>query len=153
MASINTAKCYRNNPIQLPVGQSDGRHVGLPERNTRFRTSRIKTGSESERRRIKTYPETLPFSGSTQYSVNICECCRMPFGKHVTADQRSSYLTADADAQRKQDLRRQGIRKTVPSPRAADGKKEQLLPECDPAHQTGLIRSRPPEGWESLKKR
>jgi hypothetical protein len=61
----------------------------------------------------------------------------MPFGKHVTADQRSSYLTADADAQREQDLRRQGIRKTVPSPRAADGKKEQLLPECDPAHQTG----------------
>ena len=61
----------------------------------------------------------------------------MPFGKHVTADQRSSYLTADADAQRKQDLRRQGIRKAVPSPRTADGKKEQLLPECDPAHQTG----------------
>ena len=65
----------------------------------------------------------------------------MPFGKHVTADQRSSYLTADADAQRKQELRRQGIRKTVPSPRAADGKKEQLLPECDPAHQTGYIQT------------
>ena len=111
--------------------------MGLPEMNTRFRTNRIKAGSESERRRIQTYPETLPFSGPTQYSVNICECCRMPIGKHVTADQRSSYLTADADAQRKQDLRRQGIRKTVPSPRAADGKKEQLLPECDPAHQTG----------------